>query len=137
MLDIAGRRKEPIPVFAEMGSINPVFVFPQALDQGAEALAKEYIALLTLRTGRFVPIPEWLLVLKARHWTGLNKRCAPVSGIYIRGPDAVETLCTAGSISELAEAYLPEELKDENGLQILRIVNGQLTMDDIASGVNI
>lgn len=64
LLDIASRRDEPIPVFAEMGSINPVFVFPQALEQRAEALAGEYMASLTLGTGQFCTNPGMVIGVK-------------------------------------------------------------------------
>ncbi|MCF3108167.1 aldehyde dehydrogenase (NADP(+)) [Niabella sp. CC-SYL272] len=65
LLDIAARREEPIPVFAEMGSINPVFVFPRALEQGAETLAKAYIASLTLGTGQFCTNPGMVIGVKS------------------------------------------------------------------------
>jgi 2,5-dioxopentanoate dehydrogenase len=37
LFDLANARSEPIPVYAEMGSINPIFVFPGALDSGDTA----------------------------------------------------------------------------------------------------
>ena len=36
LYDLAVRRKEPIPVYAEMGSVNPVFFLPEAVKQGGE-----------------------------------------------------------------------------------------------------
>src|SRR6201999_1770652 len=36
LVDIAAKRREPIPVFAEMSSVNPFFVFPGALAKRAE-----------------------------------------------------------------------------------------------------
>ena len=38
LMDAAAARPEPIPVYAEMGSINPVFILGGALEQNAEAL---------------------------------------------------------------------------------------------------
>ena len=35
-MDVAAARPEPIPVFAEMSSINPVFLLPEMLQQNAE-----------------------------------------------------------------------------------------------------
>lgn len=64
LFDIASRRKEPIPVFAEMGSINPVFVFQNLLETKAEALAKEYINSLTLGVGQFCTNPGVFMALK-------------------------------------------------------------------------
>ena len=49
--------KSPFPVFAEMGSINPVFAFQNQLSVKAEQLAKEYAASLTLGVGQFCTNP--------------------------------------------------------------------------------
>ena len=54
---MGSQRKEPIPVFAEMGSINPVFAFQNQLSVKAEQLAKEYAASLTLGVGQFCTNP--------------------------------------------------------------------------------
>ncbi|MCD9615687.1 aldehyde dehydrogenase (NADP(+)) [Chryseobacterium gleum] len=64
LFDIASRRKDPIPVFAEMGSINPVFAFQNLLETKAEALAKEYISSLTLGVGQFCTNPGVFIALK-------------------------------------------------------------------------
>ncbi|EFK34622.1 NADP-dependent fatty aldehyde dehydrogenase [Chryseobacterium gleum] len=64
LFDIANRRKDPIPVFAEMGSINPVFAFQNLLETKAEALAKEYIGSLTLGVGQFCTNPGVFIALK-------------------------------------------------------------------------
>ncbi|WP_137904139.1 aldehyde dehydrogenase (NADP(+)) [Chryseobacterium sp. 2VB] len=64
LFDIASRRENPIPVFAEMGSINPVFAFQNLLETKAEALAKEYISSLTLGVGQFCTNPGVFIALK-------------------------------------------------------------------------
>ncbi|MCC3215138.1 aldehyde dehydrogenase (NADP(+)) [Chryseobacterium sp. X308] len=64
LFDIASRRENPIPVFAEMGSINPVFAFQNLLETKAEALAKEYIGSLTLGVGQFCTNPGVFIALK-------------------------------------------------------------------------
>lgn len=66
LFDIANQRKEPIPVFAEMGSINPVFAFTHILEQNAEKLAKEYAASLTLGVGQFCTNPGVFIAVKGR-----------------------------------------------------------------------
>ncbi len=57
LFDLAAGRPRPIPVYAEMGSVNPVFVFPGALDTKAEDLAKGYAGSLTLGVGQFCTNP--------------------------------------------------------------------------------
>lgn len=66
LFDMANRREEPIPVFAEMGSINPVFVFQHLLEDRAEDLAKDYAVSLTLGVGQFCTNPGVLIVLKSK-----------------------------------------------------------------------
>ncbi|MES1147119.1 MAG: aldehyde dehydrogenase (NADP(+)) [bacterium] len=54
---ICAARPRPIPVYAEMGSVNPVFLLPGALAERGAALAKEYAQSLTLGTGQFCTNP--------------------------------------------------------------------------------
>ncbi|HLV38346.1 aldehyde dehydrogenase (NADP(+)) [Xanthomarina sp.] len=64
LYDLAAKREEPIPVFAEMGSINPVVILPKALKNRGEALAKTYAGSITLGTGQFCTNPGLLLGVK-------------------------------------------------------------------------
>jgi alpha-ketoglutaric semialdehyde dehydrogenase len=57
LFDWANQRKEPIPVFAEMGSVNPVFLFPDKMKQSAVELAKMYAGSITLGVGQFCTNP--------------------------------------------------------------------------------
>jgi alpha-ketoglutaric semialdehyde dehydrogenase len=54
---IASRRKEPIPVYAEMSSINPVYLLPGALATGGAALAGAFVDSLTMGVGQFCTNP--------------------------------------------------------------------------------
>ncbi|MDM3885523.1 aldehyde dehydrogenase (NADP(+)) [Pseudomonas sp. BCRC 81390] len=53
----AQARPEPIPVYAEMSSINPVFLFDAALQARAEVLAQGFVASLTQGAGQFCTNP--------------------------------------------------------------------------------
>ncbi|MCD2257836.1 aldehyde dehydrogenase (NADP(+)) [Psychroserpens luteolus] len=64
LYDLAAQREEPIPVFAEMGSINPVVILPEALKNRGEALAKTYASSITLGTGQFCTNPGLILGIK-------------------------------------------------------------------------
>ncbi len=57
IFDAAVRRAEPIPVFAEMGSSNPVFILPGALRDKKEEIAKGLTASVTLGAGQFCTNP--------------------------------------------------------------------------------
>jgi 2,5-dioxopentanoate dehydrogenase len=63
LMRTAAARKEPIPVYAEMSSINPVFMLPQALAGGAAALAQGFVDSLTLGVGQFCTNPGLVLGL--------------------------------------------------------------------------
>jgi NADP-dependent aldehyde dehydrogenase len=62
LMDAAARRSQPIPVFAEMGSANPVFVLPGALAERGEAIADALAASVTLGGGQFCTNPGLTLV---------------------------------------------------------------------------
>jgi alpha-ketoglutaric semialdehyde dehydrogenase len=70
LFDLAAKREEPIPVFAEMGSINPVVILPEALEKKAADWAKTYAGSITLGSGQFCTNPGLLLAIKS---DGLNQ----------------------------------------------------------------
>jgi 2,5-dioxopentanoate dehydrogenase len=63
LVKIAAARPEPIPVFAEMSSINPVILLPGALKARAEAIAAGFIGSLTMGVGQFCTNPGLVLAL--------------------------------------------------------------------------
>ncbi len=58
---LANARKEPIPVFSEMGSINPVILMPAKLKNDSEAVAKMYAGSITQGVGQFCTNPGLIL----------------------------------------------------------------------------
>ena len=64
LYDIGAARNEPIPVFAEMGSINPVIALSKYIETHLKKFAAEYVGSLTLGVGQFCTNPGLLLVLK-------------------------------------------------------------------------
>jgi len=62
--DYAAARTNPIPVFAEMGSINPVLFFPDALETQYATLAQQYAASITLGVGQFCTNPGLLIAIE-------------------------------------------------------------------------
>lgn len=57
LFDVANSRQVPIPVYAEMGSTNPVFILPDAMRQRKQAIAKDLAASVTLGVGQFCTNP--------------------------------------------------------------------------------
>ncbi len=64
LYDYAAARKNPIPVFSEMGSINPVVFFPDTIRNNAESLAKQYAGSITLGMGQFCTNPGLLIAME-------------------------------------------------------------------------
>ncbi len=64
LFDLASQRPEPIPVFAEMGSVNPVILLPEAIKNQGEVLAKTYAKSITLGTGQFCTNPGLIIGIK-------------------------------------------------------------------------
>ena len=62
LMDVAAARPEPIPVYAEMGSINPVFVLPEALAARPGDIASGLHASVTLGVGQFCTNPGLVFV---------------------------------------------------------------------------
>jgi NADP-dependent aldehyde dehydrogenase len=61
LFDWANQRNEPIPVFSEMGSINPVFLLPGKLKQSPAEIAKMYAGSITLGVGQFCTNPGLII----------------------------------------------------------------------------
>jgi len=63
LLHVANNRKEPIPVYAEMSSINPVFLLPHALATRSQALAQGFVDSLAMGAGQFCTNPGLVLAI--------------------------------------------------------------------------
>ena len=64
LMQLAAARAEPIPVYAEMSSINPVLLFPHALGSRADAIGKAFAASLMLGSGQFCTNPGLVLAVE-------------------------------------------------------------------------
>ncbi|SHG63892.1 NADP-dependent aldehyde dehydrogenase [Massilia sp. CF038] len=63
LVRVANGRDEPIPVYAEMSSVNPVFMLPQALAHDNGALAQGFVDSLTLGAGQFCTNPGLVIAI--------------------------------------------------------------------------
>ncbi|WP_264525211.1 aldehyde dehydrogenase (NADP(+)) [Flavobacterium sp. N502536] len=70
LFDLAAQRPEPIPVFAEMGSVNPVVLLPKAVAVNSQKWATAYAGSITLGAGQFCTNPGLLFGIKGAE---LNK----------------------------------------------------------------
>lgn len=67
LMQAAARRPEPIPVYAEMSSLNPVFVFPGALLGDVDSLAQGYVTSVTASSGQLCTSPGLIFVPTGEH----------------------------------------------------------------------
>ncbi|MBU0556395.1 MAG: aldehyde dehydrogenase (NADP(+)) [Alphaproteobacteria bacterium] len=97
LLRLAQAREVPIPVYAEMSSINPVLLLPEALKARGGALGTAFVGSLTMGAGQFCTNPGLLLALEG---DGLDAFVASATeGVKAAQP---QTMLTAG----IREAYL-------------------------------
>lgn len=66
LFDLANQRSVPIPVFAEMGSVNPVFILPQKLESDVAAIAVMYAKSITQSVGQFCTNPGIIVGIKSQ-----------------------------------------------------------------------
>lgn len=78
LFDLANTREEPIPVFAEMGSINPVFALPEKLATNPPEFAAQYATSLTLGVGQFCTNPGVLVAIKGEALDAFKKELISV-----------------------------------------------------------
>ena len=63
LMKLAAERAEPIPIYAEMSSINPVLLFPAALSNRVDAIARGFVQSLVLGAGQFCTNPGLVLAV--------------------------------------------------------------------------
>jgi len=66
LIKLASSRPEPIPFYAEMSSVNPIFILPSALCEKSEAIAKGLHASVTLGAGQFCTNPGLVFIPQDR-----------------------------------------------------------------------
>ncbi|HCE6623387.1 aldehyde dehydrogenase (NADP(+)) [Pseudomonas aeruginosa] len=64
LMHIAAARPEPIPVYAEMSSINPVILMPHALTERGADIGKAFVASLTMGAGQFCTNPGLVIAIE-------------------------------------------------------------------------
>lgn len=68
LADIAAARPAPIPFFGELGSVNPVFVLPGAIADGAEKLAADMALSVSGSAGQLCTKPGFIFVPESQPW---------------------------------------------------------------------
>ncbi|MDF7775287.1 aldehyde dehydrogenase (NADP(+)) [Sphingomonas sp. AOB5] len=118
LMKLAAARPVPIPVYAEMSSINPVLLLPAALEARAEALAAGFVGSLTMGAGQFCTNPGLLLAIEGpaldRFLTaaadgvgGAAAQTMLTPGIHKAYENGVARMVSASAFKQLAEGAEP------------------------------
>lgn len=110
LMDLAAARPQPIPVFAEMGSINPVFVLPGACSDDAIGWARGYAQSLTLGAGQFCTNPGVVIGVAGDGWDAF---CAEVT------TRLMQSIAAPMLTEAIGEAYVvnAELLSNQDGVE--------------------
>lgn len=106
LMRLAASRPEPIPVYAEMGSVNPVFVLPGALAARREEIARGLFASFTLGVGQFCTNPGVTLVPEGAAGDALRDQLAELVSSSEAGVMLNRAVCEryGSGLAELATA---------------------------------
>jgi 2,5-dioxopentanoate dehydrogenase len=119
LMNLAAARPEPIPVYAEMSSVNPVLLFPAALKARAESIGAAFAASLTLGAGQFCTNPGLVLAVDGpeleRFITAASGALAGIAaapmltpGIHAAYEAGVERMAAQADVATLARGLAAE-----------------------------
>ncbi len=115
LMKIAAARPEPIPVYAEMSSINPVYLLPEALKNRSDSIATGFVNSMLMGSGQFCTNPGLLIVKEAPELDAFIKNVVDLvstanpttmltPGIHQAYESGVEKLSGNSNVELLAQA---------------------------------
>jgi len=118
LMKIAAARPEPIPVYAEMSSINPVYLFPEALKKRTDSIATGFVNSMLMGSGQFCTSPGLVII---KEDSGLDTFIGKVTDLVRLAQPS--TMLTAG-IHQAFESGIAQ-LKNNSNVQLLAQVQGR------------
>jgi len=116
LMKLAASRPVPIPVYAEMSSINPVILLSSALEARGAEIGKAFVGALTLGSGQFCTNPGLILAVEGQGLDAfLSGAAQALEGI------AAQTMLTPG----IHKAYCAGVAALESNAAVKRIAQGQ------------
>jgi NADP-dependent aldehyde dehydrogenase len=109
LCDMAAARPQPIPVFAEMSSINPVLVLPEALLTRGEKIAGELVVSVVQGCGQFCTNPGLVIGMRSPHFNAFTAR---LSSLMAEQP--AQTMLNAGTLGSYEKGV--QALLDHPGI---------------------
>lgn len=113
LFDLCAARPEPIPFFGELGSINPMFLLPEAMTARGEAIAQGWAQSLTMGAGQFCTNPGIAIALDGPEaeafataaqaaLEGVGAQVMLTDGIAKAFRQGRDTACGVGGVQTLA-----------------------------------
>ncbi|MDF0542156.1 aldehyde dehydrogenase (NADP(+)) [Sphingobium sp. H39-3-25] len=126
LVKIAASRPEPIPVYAEMSSINPVILFPAALKVRGADLAPAFIQSLTMGAGQFCTNPGMVIAIDGpdldiflaaagEALTGSAPQPMLTPGIHASFESGVDALASHTAVTAVARGCVGEGVNQARG----------------------
>jgi 2,5-dioxopentanoate dehydrogenase len=130
LFDVAASRPDPIPVYAEMGSTNPVFILPGVLRENVAKIAEGLKQSVNLGVGQFCTCPGLVFGLASdelqdfrRRLTGQFQQAAPATmlnaGIRKQYTERVETLSRITGVTVAKSNAEPDVARTEAAAVIM------------------
>ncbi|WP_246793646.1 aldehyde dehydrogenase (NADP(+)) [Burkholderia perseverans] len=115
LVNLANARPEPIPVYAEMSSINPFVMFPAALAARGEKIAQGFIDSLTMGVGQFCTNPGLVIAVDGPELDAFSQAASAALGGKPAG-----TMLTRG----IADAYRTGRAKLQEAAGVRQLGTG-------------
>lgn len=112
LCDMAAARPQPIPVFAEMSSINPMLMLPDALKNRGAQIAQDLADSVVMGCGQFCTNPGLILGIKSPEFTQLVEKLTE-----IMEAKPAQTMLNAGTLKSYASGLA--HLKAHHGIEHL------------------
>tara|TARA_R110002049_G_scaffold38978_6_gene120457 strand:- start:56977 stop:58503 length:1527 start_codon:yes stop_codon:yes gene_type:complete len=128
LFNLASQREEPIPVFAEMGSINPVLITPKAIANRSEEVASTYASSITLGTGQFCTNPGLILTIDSDNTDKFVKDLAEKT-------IAIEPQCMLHPDIKSGFNKSGADIVAQNGVKVVGKIEGDLKDNYAASQI--
>lgn len=112
LFNLAAQRNSPIPVFAEMGSINPVIITTKSIKKRGTELAETYAGSITMGAGQFCTNPGLILTIASEETSAfiqdLADKTAALGAQCMLGPNIAKTYSKNA-----------QEMQSQEGLEIV------------------
>ncbi len=115
-MDIAAKRKQPIPVYAEMSSINPVLLLPGALEERGSEIGTSFINSLCMGAGQFCTNPGLVLAINGKGYDAFLNSAREATKAAVP-----QTMLTPN----IAKAYRDGVERLENNAKVTTIARGK------------